>query len=414
VRIVYLNPGGRLGGAETSLRELLASVRTTEPDWELWLVLGEDGPLAAIARDLGVRVLVQTFPPALARVGDSGRRKALVGLLGAALATRRYARGLADWLAKIEPDIIHTNGFKMHLLGAWTRPRQTPLVWHIHDYVSPRRLMRRLLWPFRKACSVAIVNSKSVGKDLERALPGLRIVPIYNAIDLERFSPAGDRLDLDAKAGLAPAASGTVRVGLIATYARWKGHKVFLEALSRLGSGSSVRGYGIRGYIIGGPIYQTAGSQWSALELQGEAERLGLAGQVGFTGFLEDVPAAMRSLDIIVHASTQPEPFGMVIIEGMACGKPVIASQGGGASELFVDGHDALAHPPGDAATLARQIERLAGDEALRQRLGRAARMHTERLFHRKHLGDALLALYSELAGDPVSGSAVENQSVVV
>jgi glycosyltransferase involved in cell wall biosynthesis len=73
-----------------------------------------------------------------------------------------------------------------------------------------------------------------------------------------------------------------------------------------------------------------------------------------------------------------------------------------------------LAHPPGDAATLARQIERLAGDEALRQRLGRAARMHTERLFHRKHLGDALLALYSELAGDPVSGSAVENQSVVV
>ena len=104
----------------------------------------------------------------------------------------------------------------------------------------------------------------------------------------------------------------------------------------------------------------------------------------------------------------------MVIIEGMACGKPVIASQGGGASELFVDGHDALAHPPGDAATLARQIERLAGDEALRQRLGRAARMHTERLFHRKHLGDALLALYSELAGDPVSGSAVENQSVVV
>jgi glycosyltransferase involved in cell wall biosynthesis len=315
VRIVYLNPGGRLGGAETSLRELLASVRTTEPDWELWLVLGEDGPLAAIARDLGVRVLVQTFPPALARVGDSGRRKALVGLLGAALATRRYARGLADWLAKIEPDIIHTNGFKMHLLGAWTRPRQTPLVWHIHDYVSPRRLMRRLLWPFRKACSVAIVNSKSVGKDLERALPGLRIVPIYNAIDLERFSPAGDRLDLDAKAGLAPAASGTVRVGLIATYARWKGHKVFLEALARLhSSGSSVRGYGIRGYIIGGPIYQTAGSQWSALELQGEAERLGLAGQVGFTGFLEDVPAAMRSLDIIVHASTQPEPFGMVII----------------------------------------------------------------------------------------------------
>ena len=90
---------------------------------------------------------------------------------------------------------------------------------------------------------------------------GLRIVPIYNAIDLERFSPAGDRLDLDAKAGLAPPAPGTVRVGLIATFARWKGHKVFLEALARVSPDVP-----IRGYIIGGPIYQTDGSQWSALE----------------------------------------------------------------------------------------------------------------------------------------------------
>ncbi len=115
----------------------------------------------------------------------------------------------------------------MHLLGAWTRPRGTALFWHIHDYVGPRRLMRRLLWPFRRACSVAIANSKSVAEDLARVLPGVRIVPIYNAIDLQRFSPAGDRMDLDAKAGLAPAPPGTVRVGFIGTYAHWKGHKVF-------------------------------------------------------------------------------------------------------------------------------------------------------------------------------------------
>ncbi len=86
----------------------------------------------------------------------------------------------------------------------------------------------------------------------------------------------------------------------------------------------------VRGYIIGAPIYQTSGSQWTLAELQREVERLGLSGKVGFTGFVEDVPAAMRSLDVIVHASTDPEPFGMVIIEGMACGKAVIASPGRG------------------------------------------------------------------------------------
>jgi glycosyltransferase involved in cell wall biosynthesis len=435
VRIVYLNPSGKLGGAETSLRELLASVRAAEPAWELWLVLGEDGPLAGIARDLGVRVCVLPFPPALARLGDSGRAAAVAGLLKAGVATGRYARGLARWLSKAEPDIIHTNGFKMHLLGAWTRPRRSRLIWHIHDYVSTRPLMRRLLWPFRKACSFAIVNSKSVAKDLEGALPGLRIAPIYNAIDLQRFSPAGECLDLDAQAGLGPAPSGTVRVGLIATFARWKGHKVFLEALARLSSDELAQNgvrretapdqaggarrtlcaseAPVRGYIIGGAIYQTDGSQWSALELRQEADRLGLAGKVGFTGFLEDTPAAMRSLDVIVHASTQPEPFGMVIIEGMACGKAVIASQAGGAAELFVDGEDALAHPPGDAAALARQIGRLSRDEELRSALGNAGRGTAERLYQGPRLARELLAVYREIGGlapDTESRAAIRPQ----
>ncbi len=234
MRIVYLNPSGRLGGAETSLRELMASVRSAEPAWDLWLVLGEDGPLAGIARGLGVNVLVKPFPPALARLGDSGRFRALFGLLSAAPATWGYARSLSRWLAGIDPDLIHTNGLKMHLLGAQILPPRSRLIWHIHDYLSMRRLMRLLLRPFRKACAVAIVNSKSVAKDLDQVLPGLRIVPIYNAIDLERFSPEGNQLDLDAKAGLAPAAPGTVRAGLIATFARWKGHKIFLRSAGAL------------------------------------------------------------------------------------------------------------------------------------------------------------------------------------
>jgi glycosyltransferase involved in cell wall biosynthesis len=396
MRIVYLNPGGRLGGAESSLRELLAAVRTAKPAWELVLMLGEDGPLAGIARDLGVKVVVNRFPAPLARLGDTGHWVALLGLAKAAVATSRYARGLARWLAEIDPDIIHTNGFKMHLLGAWTRPRRTPLIWHIHDYVSPRRLMRRLLRPFRNACTVAIVNSRSVAEDLARVLPGLRIVPIYNAIDLQRFSPTGNRMDLDVKAGLVPGAPGTVRVGLIATYAHWKGHKVFLESLARLPPDVH-----IRGYIIGGPIYQTDGSQWSARELSQEADRLGLSGNVGFTGFLDDIPTAMRSLDVIVHASTQPEPFGMVIIEGMACGRAVIASQAGGAAELFVAGENALPHPPGDSASLAQQIERLSRDEGLRTLLGKAGRSTAESLFGSKRLIGELLEVYYSTGGAP-------------
>ena len=112
----------------------------------------------------------------------------------------------------------------------------------------------------------------------------------------------------------------------------------------------------------------------------------------------------MRSLDIVVHASTQPEPFGMVIIEAMACGRAVIASQAGGAAELFVDGEDALAHPPGDATALARQIERLARDPELRSRIGAAGRETAARHFGSRRLAGELLGLYRNMIG----GSPVE------
>jgi len=404
VRIVYLNPCGQLGGAETSLRELLAGVRAAEPEWELWLVLGEDGPLADRAREIGVQVMVLAFPVALARLGDARSRfwVTLVSLLKGIWSTALYSRRLARTIRRIAPEIIHTNGFKMHLLGAWVRPRGTALVWHIHDYVGSRRLMSRLLRLFVKCCTVVIANSRSVASDLRAILPTARIVPIYNAVDLNRFTPQGTNLDLDEIAQLSAAPEGTVRVGLLATFARWKGHKVFLQAMSRLSSVPLVRGY-----VIGGPIYQTDGSQWSMRELQEEANRLGLAERVGFTGFLENTPSAMRSLDILVHASTEPEPFGMVIIEGMACGKPVIASRAGGACELFVDGEDALAHSPGDAQALADQIRRLVSDERLRHTLGRAGRATAERMFHRTRLAGELLKVYREI-GNPSPEARLE------
>lgn len=394
MRIVYLNPCGNLGGAETSLHSLLASMRAAEPSFELWLVLGEDGPLANIARDLGVQVRVRPFPPSLRRLGDAGTGRVETGLalLNAAPATARYTWQLAAWLRSLQPDIVHTNGLKMHLLGAWTRPHGSALVWHIHDYVGRRRVMSRLLRRFGKSCAAAIANSESVASDIQNVLPAVRIKPIYNAIDLERFSPKGNQLDLDTLAGLAPAAPGTIRTGLVATFAKWKGHKVFLEALARLPVEAP-----IRGYIIGGPIYQTSGSQWTRPELEQEVDRLGLRGRVGFTGFVRDAASVMRSLDIVVHASTDPEPFGMVIIEGMACGKAVIASQSGGATELFAEGVNALSHRPSDVRMLAERIQLLAGDAQLRARLGRAGRQSAERHYAGSRLARELGAVYREI-----------------
>lgn len=400
MRIAYLNPSGQLGGAEVSLLDFLASLRDAEPEWRLRLIVGEDGPFISRARALGVETVILPFPPALARLGDAGvggpsgkqlNRMALVGRLAAASpAIAIYIRRLRQAINEFNPDLIHTNGFKMHILGTWSGPRQVPLVWHIHDFVSLRPVMVRMLRRYAARCAAVVANSQSVADDFKTVCAsGLKVYTIYNGVDLERFSPQGRQLDLDNLAKLPPAEPGTLRVGLLATFARWKGHEVFLKALSLLPPSLK-----IRGYIIGGAIYQTTGSQFRLDELQATADRFGLNGRVGFTGFVEAPEAAMRALDVVVHASTQPEPFGLVIAEAMASGRAVIASQAGGAAEIIRDGVDALGHPPGNAERLAACIERLARDAKLRAQLSASARAKAESEFSRTRLAEELIPVY--------------------
>ncbi|HEX6909739.1 MAG TPA: glycosyltransferase, partial [Longimicrobium sp.] len=215
---------------------------------------------------------------------------------------------------------------------------------------------------------------------------------VYNAVDLDRFRMLGPALDLDALAGVPPAPSGTLRVGLVATMGRWKGHAVFLRAVAAL-----PRELPVRAYVVGGGIYRTAGSEVDAGALRRRAAALGIADRVGFTGFAHDPAAAMRALDVVVHASTQPEPFGLVIAEAMACGRAVVASAAGGAGEIVTPGHDALAVYPGDADGLSRAIGCLAVDPALRERLARAGRQTALRRFDRARLAAEVAPLYRAL-----------------
>jgi len=255
--------------------------------------------------------------------------------------------------------------------------------------------MKRLLGWHAGRAAAAIGNSNSVATDIRTVCGAqLETLAIYNAIDLERYSPVGRKIDLDLIAGLTPAPEGTVRVGLAATLAHWKGHSVFLRALARL-----PHDLPYRAYVIGGAIYQTENSQRTLDELRALAVELGIGEKVGFTGYVADTAPAIRALDVLVHSSTQPEPFGRVIAEGMASGRAVIASASGGAAELIQDGKDALGHPPGDDHALAARISELIRDPELRARLGRAGRVTAERRFDRSRLAAQLIPLYRRLSG---------------
>jgi glycosyltransferase involved in cell wall biosynthesis len=402
VRIVYLNPATGLGGAERCLLDMMAAVRETEPSTELHLIVSLDGPLIARAEKLGVRVTVLPMPNTLIGIGESmlngPHRGRAIGELGrrsvkASWAAWRYSTALSNTLKHLMPDVIHSNGIKFHMLTALARFPHAPVIWHIHDFLSLRPLMARALrWASGRAHG-AIAVSRAVQRDAQAVLPHLPVDLVYNVIDTDEYSPRPiPGIWLDHLGGLSEAKPGTLRIGLVATFARWKGHDVFLEAAAQL---MGRRPHpAARFFIVGSPIYQTAGSQFSVAELRTLAADKGIDRHVGFVPFQQDPADVYRSLDVVVHASTQPEPFGRTIVEAMACAKPVVVSQAGGAPELFTHNYDAIGVPPNDPLALASALGNLMVDIGRQKSLATNARQTVVERFNRRRLGPQILAAY--------------------
>ena len=384
--VACLTTSAALGGAETSVFTLLTALARLEPSWRITVILPASGPLGVRCRAAGLEVVELPFPPGLAGLGESAavgaaRRslyqgRLIAGAVSAAAGLPGYLRQLTALLRTRAVTVLHTNGVKAHVAGALARPAGTRLVWHLHEYVRARPLTARLLRALARRADCAVANSDSVRSDALAALgSSVACRRIYNAVDLDAFTPEGSALDLAALAG-AREDGAAVRLGLVATFGRWKGQDIFIDALARLRTREAWRAY-----VVGGAVYETPGSQWQAAELRARAHAAGVNGELRFTGHVDAVPAALRALDVVVHASTRPEPFGMVIAEAMACGRAVVAVRAGGAAEIFADGRTAVGFAPGDASALAACLGALVDDRARRHALGAAARSAACRQF---------------------------------
>lgn len=394
----------QLGGSEAALLQIIASVRSARPSWDLHVILPGAGPLLAKATATGATCAVVPLPARLAKIGESAAVRdewgpkssaALALQLCAGMVTApAYERALRGALDRFGPDIVHSNGFKSHVFASRVKSPRERLVWHLHEYVGSRRVTRMLLRMQSHRCDAIVTNSHSVAADLRAAIhDGPPIHPIHNAIDLDVFSPEGDRVNLDALAAFPHTATPVVRAGLVATFSRWKGHDIFVQALAR----AAARVPNLRGYIIGAPLYDTSGSQHSRETVRAMIRDAGIDDRCGMTGFLEPA-SAIRSLDIVVHASTEPEPFGLVIAEAMACGRALITTGQGGAGELIEPGVDALVVSPSDADSLADALVELALDPVRREQIAARARLSAQARFPPARLGSALVALYESLA----------------
>ena len=128
---------------------------------------------------------------------------------------------------------------------------------------------------------------------------------------------------------------------------------------------------------------------------------LGLSDKIIFTGSRNDVPRLVAAIDVVVHASSVPEPFGLVIIEGMAAGKPVVATGAGGVLDILEDGLNGLLVPCRDAEAMARAILQIISDPDRAKQMGMAARRCVAEKFTVQHQVMAVQKLYDDILADP-------------
>ena len=195
--------------------------------------------------------------------------------------------------------------------------------------------------------------------------PGkLRVIP--RGVDRTIFDPdaiAPDRLARLVRDWHLP--DGAPTVVLPGRLTGWKGQTVLLDAIARMP----------RRDVVCVLVGSDQGRHRYASELLRQAQKLGIGDRVRLVGECDDMPAALMLSDVVVHASTQPEAFGRVVIEAQAMARPVIAADLGGPVETVDHGVTGLRVPPGDPAALAIAIEHMfALTEDQRRALGARAR----------------------------------------
>lgn len=387
LRILFVSDtGAQLGGAERSLLDLVERLDPTR--YERHVVLAEDGRFATLLREAGVQVVILPL-------GTIARTRNPFKL---ALYSLRLSSGVLRLWRLIRTRRIHVvhvnkNPLALHAIpAAWLAG--VACVWHVRNPVS--RFGRLGRWLVGH-CDQIIAVSNSVAEPFRKAFPecATRIAVVPEGIEAVRYDNPEAGRAFRHTIGADP---GDQLVGTIGRLTPWKGQDDFVRAAALLAPRQPRARFLVVGDCLSSPSEAAADQAYRA-RLHSLADQLGVAGRLTFAGFREDVPAVMNALDIFVLPS-HAEPFGIVLLEAMAAGRPIVATAAGGVPEIVRDGREALLVPPRDPAALAAAIERLLTDPALAACLGSAARQRVVAEFPIWRPAALVRQVYSKIAGE--------------
>lgn len=361
--ILFLEQQSTRAGAQRVLDEVL---RAVEGDFEPLVAFPEDGPYV---RDLGRRnIETLTYPLGRYRSGAKSARD----LVAFPFRSLRCALALRRFILRRNVALIYLNGPRTLLAGVLAaRLTHRPSLFHLHLTLTRRADTWLATHAARRATRIVACSGTGAASLVENhAELAAKTAVVYN--------PVPKPLEADHPQRAAGLRAGTAAViGLVGRVTPGKGHHVLLEAAALLAG----RGLDFRLAVVGAPDPSSAADAAYLQSLKQSARRLGLESRLEWAGYQADVDPYYATFDVLAMPSIVTEGLGMVALEAMQWGVPVVGSRLGGILEIVREGENGLLFTPGDTASLAASLERVLTDPVLRARLEAGARPSVDERF---------------------------------
>ncbi len=343
LRVLHASSGNLYGGVETVL-VALARFRHLCPEMQPEFALSFEGRLSRELVETGVKVH---------QLGEVRTRKPWT-----VWSARANLRAL---LSERPFDVVLCHmAWPMAMFGATARRSGLPLAFWAHDAANGSHWLER--WASRVSPDIVIGNSRFTEGTMPLMFPHAPCKIIFCPVMSQQPADAPRcRAEIRRALGVS---DETVAIIQVSRMEAWKGHRLHLDALAKLKDNPRRVCW-----MVGGA--QRPQEQQYMREIQQQAARLGIGDRVRFLGQRSDVPSLLAAADIFSQPNLGAEPFGIVFIEALAAGLPVVTTAMGGPKEI-IDESCGMVAPPGNADLVAAALRRLIDSPDLRSRLGRS------------------------------------------
>ncbi|HAD82223.1 MAG: hypothetical protein A2509_03985 [Candidatus Edwardsbacteria bacterium RIFOXYD12_FULL_50_11] len=385
-KILFFDHSPIISGAEYSLLDILQGLKNKPVDYRLLTIKGSK--LIKKTNDIGIETIEISLPERLLYINKNDFQRQPGKIIQSLGSVKKTVIEIYNILRRGKYDAIYTNTLKSHILGGLAGTMAgVKVIWHLRDIpIQPRpKRAIQLLATFIPDKIIAV--SEAVG----RQFGGRKVSVIHNGIDAQAIQKKA-ALEMPAEIQrIRESSGGGPTIGIVGQIARWKGQDVFLRAAKLLAEKLPQAKF----LIIGEALFD---EKEFKLELNNFVINNNLQKRVIFTGHLENVYPILKQLDVLVHCSVEPEPFGRVIIEAMALGVPVIATRGGAVEEIITNGENGLIVSPGDHQQLAGAVENILTDKTMRNKIVGNGTIKVPKVFGLREMLDEIYDLIRQLS----------------